>query len=222
MLLFRALLGLWLLLPSALQAQRVTTPLRAEVDRRTSRCSQRWSHGGGTSTSIPSSRIGSPDRKLVADHLTSLGLEVKTGVAKTGVVGVLKGAKPGPVVALRADMDALPVTEQVDVPFKSTQRARWNGQEVGVMHACGHDTHVAILMGVAEVLAGMRTNLPGSVKFIFQPAEEGAPPGEEGGAGLMIRKACWGTRTLGDFRASCLSRPRGNHRLPSRPRHGGV
>ena len=109
-------------------------------------------------------------------------------VAKTGVVGVLKGAKPGPVVALRADMDALPVTEQVDVPFKSTQRARWNGQEVGVMHACGHDTHVAILMGVAEVLAGMRTNLPGSVKFIFQPAEEGAPPGEEGGAGLMIKE----------------------------------
>ena len=169
------------------------------------------------------SNQGSPDRKLVADHLTSLGLEVKTGVAKTGVVGVLKGAKPGPVVALRADMDALPVTEQVDVPFKSTQRARWNGQEVGVMHACGHDTHVAILMGVAEVLAGMRTNLPGSVKFIFQPAEEGAPPGEEGGAGLMIKEGVLGNPApSGDFRASCLSRPRGNHRLPSRPRHGGV
>ena len=102
--------------------------------------------------------------KLVADHLTALGLEVRTGVAKTGVVGVLRGGRPGPVVALRADMDALPVTELVDLPFKS--------QEAGVMHACGHDNHVAILMGVAEVLAGMRQRLPGTVKFIFQPAEE--------------------------------------------------
>lgn len=126
--------------------------------------------------------------KLVADHLTALGLEVKTGVGKTGVVGVLRGGKPGPVVALRADMDALPVTELVDLPFKSTVRTEFNGQQVGVMHACGHDTHVAMLMGAAEVLAGMRADIAGTVKFIFQPAEEGAPRGERGGAGLMIEE----------------------------------
>ena len=125
---------------------------------------------------------------LVAQHLRSLGLEVRTGVAHTGVIGVLRGGKPGAVVALRADMDALPVTEEVDVPFASKVRATYNGQEVGVMHACGHDTHVAMLMGVAEVLAGMRNDLPGTVKFIFQPAEEGAPAGERGGAALMIEE----------------------------------
>jgi len=126
--------------------------------------------------------------KLVADHLRSLGIEVRTGVAKTGVVGVLRGGRPGPVVALRADMDALPVAEEVDVPFKSTVRSTYNGQDVGVMHACGHDAHVAILMSVAELLAGMRQQIPGTVKFIFQPAEEGAPPGEEAGAALMIKE----------------------------------
>jgi amidohydrolase len=126
--------------------------------------------------------------KLVAEHLKALGIEVTTGVAHTGVVGVLRGDKPGPVVALRADMDALPVTELVDVPFKSTVTTEYNGQQVGVMHACGHDNHVAILMGVAEVLAGMKKDLPGTVKFIFQPAEEGAPRGEEGGAGMMIKE----------------------------------
>lgn len=111
--------------------------------------------------------------KMIADHLRSLGIEVTEGVAVTGVVGVLKGGKPGPTVALRADMDALPVTERVDLPFKSTVTTIYNGQETGVMHACGHDTHVAILMGVAEVLAGMKNELKGNVKFIFQPAEEG-------------------------------------------------
>ncbi|MGE3616850.1 MAG: amidohydrolase, partial [Gemmatimonadales bacterium] len=126
--------------------------------------------------------------KLVADHLRSLGIEVTTGVAKTGVVGVLRGGRPGPVVALRADMDALPVTEQVDLPFKSTVRTTYNGMDVGVMHACGHDNHVAILMGVAEVLAGMRSMLPGTVKFFFQPAEEGPPAGERGGASLMVEE----------------------------------
>ena len=126
--------------------------------------------------------------ELVANHLRSLGLEVRTGVAHTGVVGVLKGGKPGPVVALRADMDALPVTEEVDVPFASKVRTTYNGQDVGVMHACGHDTHTAMLMGVAEILAGMRKDLPGTVKFIFQPAEEGAPTGERGGAELMIEE----------------------------------
>ena len=110
--------------------------------------------------------------KLVADHLRALGMEVKTGVAVTGVVAVLKGGKPGPVVALRADMDALPVKEQVDLPFASQAKGTYLGKEVDVMHACGHDTHTAILMATAEVLAGMKDELPGSVKFIFQPAEE--------------------------------------------------
>jgi amidohydrolase len=113
---------------------------------------------------------------------------VKTGVAKTGVVGVLKGGKPGPVVALRADMDGLPVIERVAIPFASKVKSTYNNAEVGVMHACGHDTHMAILMGVAEILAGMKKDLPGTVKFIFQPAEEGAPFGEEGGAALMIKE----------------------------------
>ncbi len=124
--------------------------------------------------------------KLVADQLRKLGIEVKTGVAKTGVVGLLKGGKPGPVVALRADMDALPVTEESDLPFKSTIKTEYLGQPVGVMHACGHDAHVAILLGVAEALAGVRDQIPGTVKFIFQPAEEGPPPGETGGAPLMV------------------------------------
>jgi amidohydrolase len=126
--------------------------------------------------------------KLVADELKSLGLEVRTEVAHTGVIGVLKGGKPGKVVALRADMDALPVTEQVDLPFKSTARTQFNGQDVGVMHACGHDNHTAILLGVAEVLSGMRKQLPGTVKFIFQPAEEGPPIGEDGGASMLIKE----------------------------------
>ena len=126
--------------------------------------------------------------KIVADHLRSLGIEVKEKVAHTGVIGILRGGKPGKVVALRADMDALPVTEQVDLPFASKVRTTYNGQEVGVMHACGHDAHVAILLGVAEVLASMKSEIPGTVKFIFQPAEEGAPQGEEGGAGLMVKE----------------------------------
>ena len=124
----------------------------------------------------------------VAEHLRSLGMEVQTEVAHTGVVGLLKGGLPGPVVALRADMDALPVTERVDIPWASQVTTEYNGEEVGVMHACGHDTHVAILMGVAEVLNGMKDELKGTVKFIFQPAEEGAPQGEEGGAELMVEE----------------------------------
>jgi amidohydrolase len=126
--------------------------------------------------------------KLVADRLRALHIDVKENVAHTGVIGLLKGGKAGKVVALRADMDALPVTEQVDLPFASKVRTTYNGQEVGVMHACGHDAHVAILLGVAEVLAGMRNDIPGTVKFIFQPAEEGAPQGEEGGAELMVKE----------------------------------
>ncbi|UCH49969.1 MAG: amidohydrolase [Betaproteobacteria bacterium] len=125
---------------------------------------------------------------LVAKHLQQLGLEVKTGVAHTGVVGLLRGGQSGPTVALRADMDALPVTEQTGLPFASKVTTTWAGQETGVMHACGHDTHVAMLMGVAEILASMRGDLKGNVKFIFQPAEEGPPPGEEGGAALMVKQ----------------------------------
>ena len=124
----------------------------------------------------------------IAEHLKSLGIEVQTGVAHTGVVGLLKGKKPGKVVALRADIDALPVTERNDLPFKSNVTSEYLGQEVGVMHACGHDTHIAILMGVAEVLAKNTDKIKGTVKFIFQPAEEGAPPGEEGGAELMVKE----------------------------------
>ena len=126
--------------------------------------------------------------KIIADELRKLGFEVTTGVATTGVVGVLRGGKPGPVVALRSDMDALPVTEQVELPFKSTAKTQWNGQDVGVMHACGHDNHMAILLGTATALARMKDRLPGTVKVIFQPAEEGPPPGETGGAEQMVKE----------------------------------
>ena len=124
----------------------------------------------------------------ITAHLESLGLEVKTGVAKTGVVGILKGGKPGPVVGLRADIDGLPVPERVDLPWASKAIGEYNGNEVPVMHACGHDTHTAILMATAEVLSKVKADLPGTVKFIFQPAEEGAPKGEEGGAQLMVKE----------------------------------
>lgn len=125
---------------------------------------------------------------FVAGELRRLGLEVHTGVAKTGVIGVLRGARPGPTVAVRADMDALPVTEQSDVPWRSTATATYAGRDVGVSHACGHDVHVTVALGVAEVLAGMRDRLGGTVVLVFQPAEEGAPPGEEGGARLMLKE----------------------------------
>jgi amidohydrolase len=125
---------------------------------------------------------------LVAEHMRKLGFEVKTGIAKTGVVGILKGAQPGPVIGLRADMDALPVKERADIPFASKVVADYQGQKVPVMHACGHDTHVAMLMGAAEVLAGMKDKIKGTVVFIFQPAEEGPPEGERGGAELMVEE----------------------------------
>ena len=126
--------------------------------------------------------------KIIADYLRSLGIEVKEGVGKTGVIGVLKGDLPGPVIGLRADMDALPLVERTPVPFASKVKSTYNGQDVGVMHACGHDSHMAILMSVAKILSDMRHQLKGTVKFIFQPAEEGPPPGEEGGAALMIKE----------------------------------
>lgn len=126
--------------------------------------------------------------KKIAAHLEDLGMEVQTGIAHTGVVGILKGDKPGPVVALRADIDGLPVTERVDLPFASKAISTYNGLETGVMHACGHDTHIAMMMGTAEVLSKMKKDLKGTVKFIFQPAEEGVPPGEEGGAEMMVKE----------------------------------
>ena len=125
---------------------------------------------------------------IVADHLRKLGLTVETGIAHTGVVALLRTGRPGPAIALRADMDALPVVERTDVPFRSTAKANYRGEEVGVMHACGHDSHTAVLMGVAELLVQMKNELRGDVLFVFQPAEEGAPPGEEGGASLMLRE----------------------------------
>ena len=126
--------------------------------------------------------------EYIADYLRDLGIKVETGVAHTGVVGVLEGGKEGPVVGLRADIDALPVKERADVPFKSTKTTTYLGKKVGVSHACGHDTHIAMLMGAATILADMKDDLHGTVKFIFQPAEEGAPPGEEGGAELMVKE----------------------------------
>ena len=126
--------------------------------------------------------------KLVADELRKLGYEVRTGIAHTGVTGLLKGGKPGPKLAIRADMDALPVTEEVDLPFASKAKGEYNGKTVGVMHACGHDAHTAMTLGIAEALAKMKGDLHGEVMFVFQPAEEGAPNGEEGGAPLMVKE----------------------------------
>ena len=126
--------------------------------------------------------------KKIAAHLEALGMEVQTGIAHTGVVGILKGGKPGPVIALRADIDGLPVTERAPLPFASKAKSTYNGVETGVMHACGHDTHIAMMMGTAEVLSKMKKDLKGTVKFIFQPAEEGVPPGEEGGAEMMVKE----------------------------------
>ncbi|HEY0458152.1 MAG TPA: amidohydrolase [Pyrinomonadaceae bacterium] len=126
--------------------------------------------------------------KYIEDNLRALGLEVRTGIAKTGVVGILKGAQAGPVIGLRADMDALPVTERNSLPFASKEKSEYNGQTVGVMHACGHDSHVAMLLGAAQVLSAMKAQIKGTVVFIFQPAEEGAPAGEQGGADLMVKE----------------------------------
>lgn len=176
----------------ALAAAQAPTRTDAEVDRRAHSIEEKvvaWRRDIHQHPELGNREFRTS--KLVAEHLQRLGLEVKTGVGHTGVVGILRGGKPGPVVALRADMDALPVAEEVDLPFKSTVRATYNGQDVGVMHACGHDNHVAILMGVAEILTGMRQQLQGTVKFVFQPAEEGAPAGEEGGAALMLKEGAF-------------------------------
>jgi len=158
--------------------------------------------------------------KIVAAQLTKLGFQVRTGIAHTGVVGILKGGKPGPKLAIRADMDALPVTEQVDVPFASKVTATYQGKKVGVMHACGHDSHTAMTLGLATILAKLRPNLPGQVMLIFQPSEEGAPRGEQGGAPLMVKQG-----VFGDFKPDAIF---GMHVVSSLPvgivgvRAGGV
>jgi amidohydrolase len=184
-------LGALLLLPVTLRAQGPaerpdTAALHAEIARRASQVVPKvvaWRRDIHQHPELSGQEVRTA--RVVADHLRALGMEVRTGVGGHGVVGVVRGGRPGPVVALRADMDALPVTEEVDLPFKSTVRTSYNGQEVGVMHACGHDNHVAILMGAAEVLAGMKDRLPGTVKFIFQPSEE---TGGAAGAGAMIQE----------------------------------
>jgi amidohydrolase len=166
-----------------------SSPHAAEIDRHAERIEKKvieWRRDIYRNPELGNREVRTA--KVVADHLRALGLEVRSGIAHTGVVALLKGGRPGPVVALRADMDALPVTDQTGLPYASKAKAMWMGQETGVMHACGHDAHVAILMGVAEVLAAMKERVPGTVKFIFQPAEEGAPAGEEGGARLMVKQ----------------------------------
>jgi amidohydrolase len=175
----------WLALVLAAPAR--AEDLRAEIDRRAAEVEERVIATRRDLHEHPElSNREERTAQVVAERLDALGLEVRRGVAKTGVVGVLRGARPGPVLALRADMDALPVSEETGLPFASKARASYLGREVGVMHACGHDAHTAIGLGAAEVLAGLRERLPGSVLFVFQPAEEGPPPGEPGGASQML------------------------------------
>lgn len=181
------LLFFTLLLSSTAFAQ--TSELKRIIDERADEIEQEvieWRRHFHENPELSNREFETAD--YIAEYLTDLGLEVETGVAKTGVVAILEGGSPGPVVGLRADMDALPVTERTDVPFASTATSMYQGKEVGVMHACGHDTHMAILMGVAKILTEMKEDLSGTVKFIFQPAEEGAPQGEEGGAELMVKE----------------------------------
>ena len=167
----------FLLLGAGLTAQKISSQLENKVIQ--------WRHEIHQNPELSNREFKTAEK--IAAHLRSLGIEVQTGIAHTGVVGLLKGKRPGKVLALRADMDALPVSEQNDLPYRSKVKATFSGQETGVMHACGHDTHVAILMGVAEYLA-QNNDFAGAVKFIFQPAEEGPPQGEKGGARLMVEE----------------------------------
>ena len=186
---FRAFISVWLLCAAAPALAQTPARLQGELENGIAQVIPKvvaWRRDIHQHPELSNREVRTA--KLVADELTRLGIEVRTGVARTGVVGVLRGGRPGPVVALRADMDALPVTELVELPFKSLVKTEYNGQQVGVMHACGHDNHVAILLGAATVLAGLRAQIPGTIKFIFQPAEEGPPTGEEGGAALMIKE----------------------------------
>lgn len=167
----------FLLLGAGLTAQKISSQLENKVIQ--------WRHEIHQNPELSNREFKTAEK--IATHLRSLGIDVQTGIAHTGVVGLLKGKRPGKVLALRADMDALPVSEQNDLPYRSKVKATFSGQETGVMHACGHDTHVAILMGVAEYLA-QNNDFAGAVKFIFQPAEEGPPQGEKGGARLMVEE----------------------------------
>ncbi|HEX2202384.1 MAG TPA: amidohydrolase [Longimicrobium sp.] len=180
-----ALAGALALAPAALGAQQYDADVARAVDRLVPQITE-VRHHLHQNPELSNREFKTAER--VAAHLRSLGMEVKTGIAHTGVVGILRGGRPGPVVAVRADMDALPVTEDTPYPFKSTVKTDYLGQQVGVSHACGHDIHTAVQMGVASVLAGMKAQVPGTVLFVFQPAEEGAPPGEEGGAALMLKE----------------------------------
>jgi amidohydrolase len=182
-------LALLLLLSPPVASGQTANPLAPQVDRLTQELLPQivtWRRDFHQHPELGNREVRTA--KVIADELRRLGYDVTTGVAHTGVVAVLRGGKPGPVVALRSDMDALPVTEQGDLPFKSTAKTTWNGQEVGVMHACGHDNHMAILLGAATIFARMKEQLPGTIKLIFQPAEEGPPAGEEGGAELMVKQ----------------------------------
>ncbi len=185
------LLSLWaFLLPSQLQAQEYSNgQVYDTIDKKTENIFEQvveWRRHFHENPEL--SNREEETAAYIAEYMRSLGLDVRTGIAHTGVVAILEGGMPGPVVGLRADIDALPVKERTDVPFKSTKTTTYLGQEVGVMHACGHDTHIAMLMGAAKILTDMKDELKGTVKFIFQPAEEGAPPGEEGGAELMVEE----------------------------------
>jgi amidohydrolase len=180
-----------LLIPVSIlvQTPRGANPLAADVERLSAELNPQvvaWRRDFHQNPELGNREVRTAG--IIAAELKQLGFTVTTGVAKTGVVGVLKGGLPGPVVALRSDMDALPVAEQGNLPFKSTAKTQWNGQEVSVMHACGHDNHMAILLGTATALARMKDRLPGTVKVIFQPAEEGLPPGEVGGAEQMVKE----------------------------------
>jgi amidohydrolase len=183
--------ALLLTTPLHVRAQAPATPpaIHQELDRRAAAVNDQviaWRRDFHQHPELANHEVRTAG--IVAAELRRLGLEVRTGVAKTGVVAVLRGTRPGPVMALRADMDALPVTEETDVPFKSIVTTQYEGKTVGVMHACGHDTHTAMLLGAATVLSGMKDSLPGAVVFLFQPAEEGSPSGEEGGAALMVKE----------------------------------
>jgi amidohydrolase len=182
---FRLISGLFLLLLSSSVQAQLKQKITTSIIKIESRCIN-WRRHLHQYPELGNREFNTS--KFIAEHLKKLGLEVKEGVAKTGVVGLLKGAKPGPCIGLRADMDALPVAERANIPFASKEKTIYNEQETAVMHACGHDAHVAILMSVAEILTSIKNDLRGTVKFIFQPAEEGPPDGEEGGALLMVKE----------------------------------
>lgn len=181
----KKLFNLFFLLPFAATAQNITTVIEQQ-SKAINDSVVAWRRYLHQNPELGNREYNTAN--FIANHLKNLGIEIKTNVGKTGVVGILKGGKPGPVVALRADMDALPVVERVNIPFASKVKSEYNGQPVGVMHACGHDSHVAILLGTATALSEMKKDVPGTVVFIFQPAEEGPPGTEEGGAPLMIKE----------------------------------